>query len=51
MAGHDRDSDSTHDPEATPVGARRGYVRTMTVAMIVLVVLVAAWAIGRAVLG
>jgi hypothetical protein len=34
---------STHDPNATPMGARRGYVRTITTAMIVLVALVIVW--------
>jgi hypothetical protein len=33
----------THDPGATPVGARRGYVRTITTAMIILVALVIIW--------
>jgi hypothetical protein len=43
-SGHDdRRSDSTHDPAATPMGARRGYVRTITTAMVVLIALVIVW--------
>jgi hypothetical protein len=50
----DRDEDPrtarTHDPAATPHGTRRGYVRTMTIAMIVLVVLVIVWWVAAQVL-
>jgi hypothetical protein len=34
---------SPHDPGATPIGARRGYVRTITTLMIVLIALVIVW--------
>jgi hypothetical protein len=43
----DRDEDPrtarTHDPAATPHGTRRGYVRTITTAMVVLIALVIVW--------
>ena len=44
------DPDSPRDARVTPVGARRGYVRTITIAMGVLIALVVVWAIVWALL-
>ena len=37
--------ESPRDARLTPVGARRGYVRTLTIAMGVLIALVVVWAV------
>ena len=43
MDPDDKGPESTHDARATPFSARRGYVRTITLAMAVLVALVIVW--------